>query len=134
MDRRQAIAISEFVSDRTPRPLMAPVLTFDFAEEIALLRAEQEYEAHGHNARTLIKHSEFRLVLIALAQGAQIRKHLSTERIALQTLGGRLAVRIPTELVELGSGQLLSLDHHLDYAIEALEASDFLLWLGWSKH
>jgi hypothetical protein len=59
---------------------------------------------------------------------------LSTERIALQTLGGRLAVRIPTELVELCSGQLLSLDHHLDYAIEALEASDFLLWLGWSKH
>jgi hypothetical protein len=134
MDLRQAIAITEFVSDRTPRPLMAPVLTFDFADETKLLRAEAEFETRGHNARTLIKHSEFRLVLIALRAGAHIHKQGSTQRIALQTLQGRLDVRIPTELVELRAGQLMSLDHHLDYAIEAVEDTDFLLWLGWSKH
>jgi hypothetical protein len=134
MDSRQAIAITEFVSDRTPRPLMAPVLTFDLADETKLLRAESEFEKRGHNARTLIKHSEFRLVLIVLRAGAHIQKQGSTQRIALQTLSGRLDIRIPTELVELRAGQLLSLDHHLDYAIEAAVETDFLLWLGWSKH
>src|SRR5215510_13997347 len=79
MDTRQRIAISEFVSERTPRPLMGPILTFDLAEEMAALRAESVWQANGHNARTLIKHSEYRVVLIALREGSHVHEQQTDE-------------------------------------------------------
>jgi quercetin dioxygenase-like cupin family protein len=133
MDRRQQLAITDFVSDRTPRPLMAPVLNFDLAEEASSLRDEPIWLAHGHNARTLVKHSEFRLVLIALQEGARIHEQQSDERISLQTLRGHLCVHVPTETLDLPAGRLIALDRQLPFSIEALRDTDFLLWLGWSK-
>jgi quercetin dioxygenase-like cupin family protein len=133
MDRRQAIAINEFVSERTPRPLMGPILNFDLESEMGLLRDEEVWHAHGHNARTLIKHSEFRVVLIALRVGAQVHEQQSDERLAIQTLRGRVRLHVPTESVELRAHQLVSLDRHVPYSLEAIEDCDFLLWLGWSK-
>jgi quercetin dioxygenase-like cupin family protein len=133
MDKRQAIAISEFVSERTPRPLMGPILNFDLDTEMASLREEDGWRAHGHNARTLIKHSEFRVVLIALRVGSQVHEQQTDERLAIQTLRGRVRLHVPTESVELRINQLVSLDRHIPFSLEALEDCDFLLWLGWSK-
>jgi quercetin dioxygenase-like cupin family protein len=133
MDRRQLIAITEIVSERTPRPLLAPVLSFELAEELSSLQTEPIYEAHGHNARTLIKHSEFRLVLIALRTGYRLHEQQIPERLSIQVLAGALGLHIPTETLELRPGQLLALDRGLPFSIEALENSGFLLWLGWSK-
>jgi quercetin dioxygenase-like cupin family protein len=134
MDQRQKLAITDFVSDRTPRPLMAPVLNFDLAEEAASLRAEPAWLTHGHNARTLVKHSEFRLVLITLRTGSQIHEQQISERISLQILSGSLRVHVPTETLELPAGRLIALDRQLPFSVEALSDCDFLLWLGWSKH
>lgn len=133
MDRRQAIAISEFVSERTPRALMGPILNFDLEAEMAWLREEDGWRTHGHNARTLIKHSEFRVVLIALRASAQVHEQQTDERLAIQTLRGRVRLHVPTESVELRANQLVSLDRHIPFRLEALEDCDFLLWLGWSK-
>jgi quercetin dioxygenase-like cupin family protein len=134
MDERQKLAITDIVSDRTPRPLMAPVLNFDLAVEANVLREEAAWKAHGHNARTLVKHSEFRLVLITLREGMQIHEQQVAERISLQTLRGSLRVHIPTETLELSAGRLIALDRQLPFSIEALSDSEFLLLLGWSKH
>ena len=134
MDKRQAIAISEFVSERTPRPLMGPILNFDLDAEMAALRDEEAWHANGHNARTLIKHSEYRVVLIALRNGRQVHEQQTDERIALQTLRGRVRLHVPTESVDLRAHQLVSLDRHVPWSLEATEDCDFLLWLGWSKH
>jgi quercetin dioxygenase-like cupin family protein len=133
MDERQQIAITEFVSARTPRPLMGPVLTFDLAEEAGLLRQEEPWRLHGHNARTLIKNSEFRLVQITLQAGARAHEQQTDERLALHVIRGRLRLHIPTEVMELRAEQLVMLDRRVPYSIEALEDTDFLLWLGWSK-
>src|SRR5262245_56748194 len=133
MDRRQLIAITEIVSDRTPRPLLAPVLSFDLADELAALRQEPLWSSHGHNARTLVKHSEFRLVLIALREGYRLHEQQIHERISIQVHAGALRLHIPTETLELRSGQLLALDRSLPFSIEALEDCGFLLCLGWSK-
>ena len=133
MDRRQLIAITEIVSERTPRPLLAPVLSFDLGEELRALRREKIYEAHGHNARTLIKHSEFRLVLISLHTGYRLHEQQIPERLSIQALDGALRLHIPTETLDLRNGQLLALDRNLPFSIEALEDSGFLLWLGWSR-
>lgn len=132
MDERQRIAISEFVSDRTPRPLTGPLLQFDMLNEVAQLHAEPNWHRQGHNARTLIKQLDFRLVLITLRAGKQVHG-AAGEPIAVQPLSGRIRVEVPTEAVDLGPQQLLSLDKHVPYGFEALEDCAFLVWLGWSK-
>jgi quercetin dioxygenase-like cupin family protein len=133
MDKRQAIAITEEVSDRTPRPLSAPLLSFDFAHEAELLRAEELWSSHGHNARTLIKFPEFRLVLMVLRAGSHRKERESEHRVALHVLEGRLRLHVPTEDVELAGNQLLALDRDIPCEMQALEDSAFLLWVGWSQ-
>jgi quercetin dioxygenase-like cupin family protein len=133
MDIRQAIAITEAVSTRTPRPLAAPLLSFDFAREVESLRAEELWTLHGHNARTLVKYPEFRLVLVMLREGSHMKARESEHRIALHVLEGRLRLHVPTEELELAGNQLLALDRDISCEITALETSAFLLWVGWSQ-
>lgn len=132
MEERQQAAIVNGVSDRTPRPLMGPVLTFNLPQEISLLRGEVEYEK-GHNGRTLVKHSEFRVVLVVLRAGAQVHEQQTDQRIALQPLEGHVRLQLAEEAVNLHPDQLLSLDRNVPYHIEAVEDSAFLLWVGWSR-
>ena len=125
------LLLKDFVSDRTPRPLMAPVLNFNLSVEISQLRGEPAF-ANGHNAVTLIKHSEFRVVLVALGQGGQVHEHSASERLALQPLRGHLRLFLESETINLHPDQLLSLDRSIAYRIEAVEDSAFLMWVGWS--
>ena len=125
------VLLQDFVSDRTPRPLMAPVLHFNLPLEISQLRGEPAF-ANGHNAVTLIKHSEFRVVLVALGVGAQVHEQSAPERIALQPLRGHLRLCLESETINLHPDQLLSLERSITYRIEAVEDSAFLMWVGWS--
>lgn len=131
MEDRQRLAISEFVSDRTPRPLLAPVLAFDLQKEISLLRGEVEY-LKGHNSRTLIKHDTLRVVLVALKAGAVLNEHEGQYALAFQPLSGHLRLHVRKAVIELHAQQLVSVDRELRYNIEAVEDSEFLIWLGWS--
>jgi quercetin dioxygenase-like cupin family protein len=133
MDQRQRIAISEFVSDRTPRALSGPLLTFDLLDEVAQLRDEPIWHTHGHNARTLIKQSDYRMVLIALRAGKVVHEHEANASLTIQPVRGILRVHVPTEVVELRPHQLMSLDRHIPYGIEAPEDCEFLLSIGWTK-
>jgi quercetin dioxygenase-like cupin family protein len=111
---------------------MGPMLNFDLSHEIDALRREVEYE-RGHNARTLIKHSEFRIVLVALTAGSHLHETHTDQRIALQPLRGHIRLHLGTDVVNLHAEQLLSLDHETVFSIAAVEDSAFLLWVGWSK-
>jgi mannose-6-phosphate isomerase-like protein (cupin superfamily) len=133
MDKRQRIAISEFVSDRTPRPLTGPLLTFDLPSEVAQLHAEPIWHTHGHNARTLLKQRDLRVVLVVLREGKHVQEHEASEPLAIQPLRGAMRVHVPTEIVELTANQLLSIDKRVPYGIEATEDCELLLWVGWSK-
>jgi len=132
MDEQRVLALKDIVSERTPRPLMGAVLNFNLPQEISTLRGENAY-LNGHNARTLIKHSEFLLVLIVLRQGAEVHEHKSSERMAMQPLSGHVRLHLASEVVNLHADQLLSLDRDITYRIAAVEDSAFLLWVGWSK-
>lgn len=132
MDERQQAAINTGVSDRTPRPLSGSVLAFNLPQEISALRGEVEYQK-GHNGRTLIKHSEFRVVLVALKAGATVNEQDMAERVALQPACGHLRLHLGGEVVNIHPDQLVSLDRNQSYRIEAVEDSAFLMWVGWSK-
>ena len=132
MDEQQALALQDIAAERAPRPLMGPVLSFNLPLEISALRGEPAYQ-HGHNARTLIKHSEFRLVLVVLRGGAEVHQQSSAERIALQPLVGHVRLQLTDKVVNLHADQLLSLDRDITYRIVAVEDSAMLLWVGWSN-
>jgi quercetin dioxygenase-like cupin family protein len=126
------ISPRDIASARTPRPLAATKLLFAFDRELELLKAEDVWSAHGHNARTLIKHDEFRVVLIVLAKGKAIREHETYRQVMLQGLSGKLRVQLRDEQLPLSAGELLALDRMVSHDIEALEDSAFLLTVGWS--
>jgi quercetin dioxygenase-like cupin family protein len=128
----QKISPRDIASGRTPRPLAATKLLFSFDRELELLKAEDVWNAHGHNARTLIKLDEFRVVLIALAKGKTIREHETYRQVMVHALRGKLSLQLRDERLPLAAGELLALDRMVSHDIEAVEDSAFLLTVGWS--
>jgi len=109
------------------RPLDGPHLTFDLAAEADRLRREGPWKAAGHNAITLAKYPDLRLVLAVLRAGAHTAPQNPEERLALQLLSGRLRVQTGGQKVDLAAGQLLTIDSARAQDIEAVEDATFLL-------
>jgi quercetin dioxygenase-like cupin family protein len=118
---------------REPHPMKGTALAFDLAAELESLKGEPTWQQHGHNAKTLVKHSDVRVVLIALRAGARMQEHKTDQCVTLHALAGRLRVRLPNETIELPTGSLLALDHTVVHDVEAVEESALVLTLGWSK-
>lgn len=133
MDKREQIAANGGVSERTPRALDGTALRFDLAAEAEGLKKEDAWRVKGHNARTLIKYEDFRVVLIALKAGARVEEHQTDQHVTVHALSGRLRLRLPNETVDLAAGDLLGLDRAVAHDVEALEDSLLLLSMGWSK-
>jgi quercetin dioxygenase-like cupin family protein len=118
---------------RGPHAVTGAALTFDLAAEAAALVEEPTWRARGHNAKTLVKHPDFRVVLIALRAGARMSEHKTDHCVTIHALEGRLRLHVPTgPALELGQGELLALEQTMLHDIEALADSVFLLSLGWS--
>jgi len=117
---------------REPHPLTGAALSFDLAAEAQKLRREPTWQAHGHNAKTLVKHPDFRVVLIALRAGARMSEHKTDHCVTIHALEGALRLHLPGETLELRSGALLALQQTVLHEIEAVSDSLFVLSLGWS--
>jgi len=103
------------------------------AREAETLRREPTWQAQGHNAKTLIKHPDFRVVLIALQAGARMQEHSTDQCVTIHALSGCLRLRLPSGTVDLPTGTLLALEQTVVHDVEALVDSVLLLSLGWSK-
>jgi quercetin dioxygenase-like cupin family protein len=111
--------------------LTAPVLTFDFAAEIEQLRREEHWLRDGRISRTLVKHSDFRIVLMLMKTGMLMQEHKTDARISIHILSGRLLIKLEEQTVELPAGHLLVLEKALSHEVNALEESAFLLSISW---
>ena len=120
-------------NERESERLAKPLLHFDLAHEIEQLCQEDAWVKTGHTAKTLVKHHDFRIVLIALKAGTRIGEHKTDARISIQALRGRLLLHLPELEVELLAGHLLALDRALPHDVEAVEESAFLLSISWSR-
>jgi quercetin dioxygenase-like cupin family protein len=118
---------------REPRALTGTALTFDLAEEALALKREAPWQTHGHNAKTLVKQRDVRVVLIALKAGARMPEHKTDQCVTLQALVGRLRLHLPEDTLELPAGGLVALEHTVLHDVEAMEESIILLTLGWSR-
>ncbi len=119
---------------RHPRPhpqtMAAPYMEFDLARELDQLRLEPEWQS-GHNARTLAKYDDLRIVLAALKAGARLPEHHADGRISVHVLTGHIKVRAAGRTFDLTAGRLLALERALPHEVEALEESAFLLTIAW---
>ncbi|MEO6798096.1 MAG: cupin domain-containing protein [Candidatus Dormibacter sp.] len=113
------------------RELAGPALRFDLGARLGELRRQRSYES-GHSAATLVKESDFRIVLIALKAGGRINEHHANARISVHTLEGRLRIHLAEGNVELGPGELLALEPNIPHAVEGLQDSALLLTMAWT--
>ncbi|MGE0545114.1 MAG: hypothetical protein AB7R89_33570 [Dehalococcoidia bacterium] len=117
--------------DRPPYPLIAPVMSLNFAREIARLRAEPAWLEGDRNTKTLIKAPDMRAVLSVMKPGARLSHHQTGARLTLQVLSGRLRLQLCGTTAELGEAEMIALDPAIRHGVEALEESAFLLTLVW---
>jgi quercetin dioxygenase-like cupin family protein len=117
---------------REPHAVAGTALSFDLAAEAEALMREPTWQA-GHNAKTLVKHPDFRVVLIVLKAGARMHEHSTDQCVTMHALSGHLRVHLPARTLELTQGALLALEQTVVHDVEALADSVFVLSLGWSK-
>jgi quercetin dioxygenase-like cupin family protein len=111
--------------------LSAPLLTFDLAAEIEQLNNEKHWLKDGRISKTLVKHSDFRIVLMFMKAGTLMQEHKTDARISIHALSGRLLIKLDRQTVELPAGHLLVLEKGLMHDVKALEESAFLLSISW---
>lgn len=123
---------SQHESHRRPHtpPMADPFMEFDLPAEVHRLQAETTWST-GHNARTIIKYDDVRVVLTALQIGSKIPEHKTDGRISVHVLSGHIQLRASGRTFSLRAGGLLALDHGVPHGIEALEESAFLLTIAW---
>lgn len=118
----------------TARPglhLADPLIALDLSAELARLRDEETWRRTGRHARTLVKDADLRVVLIALGAGMRMEEHHAPGRITIQTIIGRLTLRVAGQMVDLPVGHVLTLGPAVPHDVEAREESAFLLTIAW---
>lgn len=111
--------------------LAAPLLCFDFAEELEGLKAERPYREQDRNAKTLVKSKAFRLVLVALKVGARFEEDDPRGYVSLLVRQGHVSLHVGDESTEVGTGQIAAIaTGHRWWAI-ATEESVVVLHFSW---
>lgn len=114
--------------------LAEPLLQFDLAAEIEQLRnAESWQRGTGRSSKTLAKHPDFRIVLVAMKSNTEMKEHRAEGRISIQTIVGHVRLKLPERTVDVPAGHLLALDRGVTHDVEAVEESVFLLTICWPE-
>ncbi len=118
----------EFIKDTLSRAL----LQFDLSRELNQLHQDESWmQPAGRSSKTLVKHPDLRIVLIAMKANGRMHEHTATARISVQTINGHIRVHLPKQVVDLPAGNLLALDQCVPHDVEATEDSAFLLTVSW---
>jgi quercetin dioxygenase-like cupin family protein len=113
-----------------PQSMAAPFLEFDLLRELDQLHREPEWE-NGHNAKTLAKYGDFRVVLMALKPQVKIPGHRTEGRLSVQTVQGHVLLRAEGRTFHLPVGRLVALDRDIAHEIEAVDESAILITIAW---
>ena len=117
---------------RPPGPIESPMLSFDLDAEIETLRAENAWHG-GRNSKTLVKYSNFRVVLIVLQRLGRMEEHKTEGRISVETVAGRVRMKVQDRMFDLPKGHVLALERGMPHDVEALEDSAILLTFAWPE-
>jgi quercetin dioxygenase-like cupin family protein len=129
-DKAEADESAGYARKASPQ-LTGSALQFDLDGEVDELMLEDTWARTGQNAKTLVKHPDFRIVLIVLRAGARIREHMADARVSIHCLSGHLRLSLPEESVEMHARHVLVLDKSVPHEVEAIEQSALLLSISW---
>jgi quercetin dioxygenase-like cupin family protein len=115
---------------RAKHAVTGRTLQFDLQDEVTQLRREDGWVANGQNAKTLVRHSEMRLVLLALRAGTRWKEHSTEHQIAVHVLEGRVRLHLDDDPTEIAAGTLLALDLAVSHEVEAVEDATVLLTIA----
>jgi quercetin dioxygenase-like cupin family protein len=115
-----------------PRPdarrmLNAALHQVDIPDEIARIKLESNWVSGKQSGKTLLKSDCVCLVLIAMHQGNEIKKHQSAGPVCIQVIQGSIKVTTEAECIVMKENQLLTLHAKLPHALLASEQSILLL-------
>lgn len=85
------------------------------------------------NSRTLVKHSDFRVILTTMRAGARLHKHHARGTVLIQVLSGRIRARVLNDVLEVPAGHALALDPNLEHEIDAVDESALLITIAWPR-
>src|ERR1700682_1965450 len=112
--------------------LSESVLQFNLASELDHLHRDDSWlQPTGRSSKTLVKHPDLRIVLIAMRANTRMHEHTAAGRISVHSLNGHIRLHLPERVVDLTAGHLLALDQCVPHDVEAAEDSAFLLTLSW---
>src|SRR6202171_3289336 len=112
--------------------LSGSVLQFNLASELDQLHRDESWlHPTGRSSKTLVKHPDLRIVLIAMKTNTHMHEHTAAGRLSVHSINGHIRVHLPEQVVDLPAGHLLALDQCVPHDVEALEDSAFLLTLSW---
>ncbi len=112
--------------------MSGPTSRFDLVAELEQLRGVPH--ADHHVAKTLVRTTDLRVVLIAMDAGADIASHHTDAAITLQIFDGRICLTCPGSELDLCAGTVTKLDRGVRHALHAIERSSVLLSIAWSGH
>jgi quercetin dioxygenase-like cupin family protein len=113
------------------RRLDAALQRLDLAREAEELRRGEPWQTNGHNAKTLAKYPNLRVVLLAFRKGARMGEHRVPGQLTLHILSGEVQVRLEEQVVDVSAGSLLTLEGSQLHDLEARADSVVLLTLSW---
>jgi quercetin dioxygenase-like cupin family protein len=114
---------------RRDRPKAGPFVHTRLLEEVERLKTEPAWRDGDRNAITLTKSTGLRLVLTVLRQGALLREHHAPAAATLHVICGRMVLRVGDRSLELGPGDVVTMEPGLRHAGEARADTGFLLTL-----
>jgi quercetin dioxygenase-like cupin family protein len=103
---------------------------FDLLKEIAESEQKKPWQS-GHNARTLFKKHDFRIVLITMDAAARMKEHHADGTISIQGLKGHIRVTVHGKSHDVHVGNLFTLAASIRHDVEAIDDSAFLLTISW---
>jgi quercetin dioxygenase-like cupin family protein len=108
------------------------LLHFNLSDELRQLREEDSWaRGSGRSSKTLAKYPDFRIVLVLMKPGSEMKEHHADARISIQTIQGRVRIQLPDQVVELGGGELMCLESGIAHDVKAIEESAFLITVSW---
>ena len=108
----------------------AKMAQFDLFKEIADSEQNKPWQS-GHNAKTLFKKHDFRIVLITMEDAARMKQHHADGTISIQVLKGQIRVTIQGKPHDIPAGQLFTLAASIRHDVESIGESAFLLTISW---
>jgi quercetin dioxygenase-like cupin family protein len=117
--------------EREGRAMIGPLMAFSLTTEIAVLRAEDEYQARDRSSRTLAKETDLRVLLSVLRAGAALDKQDGDARASVQVIEGEVTLSIEREAIRLRPGELAVVDRGQPWLLQAETDCAVLLTIAW---